>query len=209
MSVPERNLSLGPLNIIDHHNGRYAMSVVRNAHLPAPFVYRTPSITAPDKATPRIDRLLDIDISTLPAVDGTHASAATLGEALTRLYVGLVAGVTDVRSATGSIQTVVSLSYPLRTGDDDFTLPPRRIPVVLDLPEPVPFHASAAEVAPMVTRLSDAIVHWRNRNAVPQDLLPRARLLFDLSVFSTLAETGLPIIRLHGLYLSCAAVAWP
>jgi hypothetical protein len=224
MAVADRVLSIDPLSIIDHHNGAYKIAVARNAGsvvmqggvpvrlpgLPAPFEYLTPTVKAPDKVLPFIDKVLDpeIDIAALPLA-GEGPTATTLTDALTRLYVNLLTGVTNVKSnARGSVQTVINLTYPVQDGANPLALPDRVLPIILDLPEDVPFYPSPSDVATLVAALQGALSTWKSDNKLSSDLLSRARLEFEVSVFSTLSETGIPLIHLSGLYLGCAAVAW-
>jgi hypothetical protein len=102
----------------------------------------------------------------------------------------------------------VNLIYPVQHGGAAFALPDRILPVLLDLPEDIPFYATPGDVATLVKRIVTALSDWRSRNHVPPDLLARARLEFEISLFSTLSETGIPIIHLDGLYLPCTSVTW-
>ncbi|MGJ4953968.1 hypothetical protein [Bradyrhizobium sp. HKCCYLS20291] len=224
MSVAARTLAVEPLSIIDHHNGAYQLSIARNAGavvlegntpvrvpgLPQPFEYLTPVIKAPDKVLPFIDKDLDpqIDISKLPLAGGGPV-ATTLTDALTRLYVNLLTGVTNLKSgAQGSVQTVIDLVYPVQDGPNPLALPDRVLPVLLDLPEGLPFYPSPGDVAPLVAKLVAALGSWRNDNRLPATLLARSTLQFEVSVFSTISETGIPLIHLRGLYVAAAGVSW-
>lgn len=224
MAATSRTLSIAPLSIIDHHNGAYQLSIARNAGavvlegqtpvrlpgLPQPFEYLTPAVKAPDKVLPFIDKTLDpkIDIAKLPISSGSP-KATTLTDALTRLYVNLLTGVTNLKSgAQGSVQTVINLVYPVQDGANPLALPDRVLPVLLDLPEDVPFYPTSVDVAPLVANLVKALASWRSDNKLPAALLARSTLQFEVSVFSTISETGIPLIHLRGLYVDAAAVDW-
>ena len=69
----------------------------------------------------------------------------------------------------GTVQTVVSLSYPVQDGATPFGLPPRMLPMVLDLPKTIKFYPTRADVNDVVTALTTALSTWRNDNKLPPD----------------------------------------
>jgi hypothetical protein len=210
MQITNRTVSATPLSIIDHHNGRCALSILRNAAigLPTAFQYTTPVIQAVDKVLPFISHVFwpTFDIRTLPG--STSGPATTMSDAFNRLYVNLVAGVTGVNlgDAAGTVQTEISLTFPVQEGAHPFGLPDRSVPLLMALPTPIPFHATSAQVAELAQAMTTALVNWRNANGLPSSV--NAKLQIAVSLFSTASETGMPIVELDGLVIPCGGVSW-
>lgn len=204
MQITQRMISAAPLNVIDIHNGRCRLSIWRNAGMPAPFVYATPEVQAVERVLPFLEHTFEtgFDIRTLP---GPTPTASTLSDALTRLYVNLVAGAPGMSGGSGSVQTEVSLTFPVQDSNVG-GLPDREIPLLLSLPTPIPFHASASQVAALAQQLTTALAAWRASNGVPAS--QNAKLRIAVSLFSDSSETGMPIVQLDGLVVPVHAVPW-
>ncbi|MBS0297645.1 MAG: hypothetical protein JSR45_15150 [Proteobacteria bacterium] len=204
MQITQRMISAAPLNVIDVHNGRARLSIWRNAGMPAPFVYATPEVQAVDRVLPFLEHTFQtgFDIRTLP---GTPPTAATLSDTLTRLYVNLVAGASGLSGGSGSVQTEVSLTFPVQDANVG-GLPDREVPILLSLPTPIPFHAGPSDVATLVQQVTTALAAWRTNNGIPAS--QNAKLRFAVSLFSDSSETGMPIVQLDGLVVPVHGVTW-
>ena len=204
MQITQRMISAAPLNVIDVHNGRCRLSIWRNAGMPAPFVYATPEVQAVDRVLPFLEHTFQtgFDIRTLP---GTPPTATTLSDTLTRLYVNLVAGAAGLTGGSGSVQTEVSLTFPVQDSNVG-GLPDREVPILLSLPTPIPFHAGSSDVAALAQQVTGALAAWRAANGIPASV--NAKLRFGVSLFSDSSETGMPIVQLDGLIIPVHGVTW-
>src|ERR1700681_2457787 len=85
---PNRTLQVRPLDIVDWHNGRYYLQIVRNQSMPILFQYVTAVVAAKDRVLPFIDHgNANVDLTTLPAITYGAGGPApgSFGDYLARL----------------------------------------------------------------------------------------------------------------------------
>jgi hypothetical protein len=210
---PLRSLQIQPLDIVDWHNGRYYLQIVRNQTMPLAFQYVTALIAAKDRVLPLIDNAhADVDLATLPPApfkqeDHDRPVVGSFGDMLTRLFYALLNGKRqNPDKPAGGMRTEIALSYPLPPGATGAAaLPDVRLPVVLQLlAAGFTFYPSAADAWAMAKPIATKVATWMTDNGVAQrpDLTKSAHLDVSVTVFSATSETSLPMIYLDGLFVN-------
>jgi hypothetical protein len=211
LANPLRSLRIRPLDIIDWHNGRYYLQIVRNETMPKSFQYVTPLVAAKDRVLPLIDNPdADVDLSKLSSIiyQQPGPPAGSFGDVLARLYYALLTGKLDPHPPTspGGMRTEIALSYPLVPGAPSRNaLPDVRVPIVLQLlASGFTFYPSADEAWTMAQPIAAQVTSWlaTNIGGSRPGLAKVAKLDVALTVFSAVSETSLPMIHLDGLYVN-------
>jgi hypothetical protein len=213
---PNRTLQVRPLDIVDWHNGRYYLQIVRNQSMPIQFQYVTAVVAAKDRVQPFIDHGdANVDLTTLPTITYGSGGPApnSFGDFLARLYYALLNGKTaHPLRPDGGMRTEISLSYPLiPDAPANARLPNVRVPVRLQLvPQPpFMFYPSPDQAWTMAQALAGNVTDWVKGNVDPSqrpDLYKSAQLDIAVTVFSAASESSLPMIYLDGLYVKCTAL---
>lgn len=109
--------------------------------------------------------------------------------------------------ATGYLQVAAGFEYPLVAQTSSAVTPP---PVALPVLTEVTLGAAAQTAADVARPMADFIEGWlQDKGLTPEtrpDLWPLAKLVFDVSVFSSGASVGPPILQFRRLELPVAAV---
>ena len=213
---PDRTLQIQPLDIVDWHNGRYYLQIVRNQSMPIQFQYVTAVVAAKDRVLPFIDHSnANVDLTTLPPITYGSGGPArnSFGDILARLYYALLNGKTaNPQRPAGGMRTEISLSYPLIPGTAGAGMPAVRVPIALQLVPQPPFlfYPSPDQASSMAQALAGNVTTWLQQNvggSVRPDLYKAAQLDIAVTVFSATSESSLPMIYLDGLYVKCSALA--
>jgi hypothetical protein len=221
---PDRKLEIGPLDIVDWHNGRYYLQTYRNENLPidqnqAAFVYVTGVVAAKDRVLPFIshtDETIDLMQAGLPVLKYGSGGPTpnSFGDILARLYYALLTGTAaKPQQPPGGMRTEVALTYPLIPGAPaDASLPNVRVPIALQLvpTPPFTFYPTADQAWAMAKDLAANVTTWLKDNVgttLRPDLYTHAGLDMTITMFSNASETSLPMIYLDGLYVACKALA--
>ncbi|MGE5527214.1 MAG: LysM peptidoglycan-binding domain-containing protein [Methanosarcina sp.] len=197
--IAGRTVAVGPLDGLGVQNGRLALQITRNAelveHNPTrqPFVYTTPFVRFPSICTPLLSTPLPIDVA---AVATGTPRRATLAEHLQALFSTLLASAPE-----GVRKVQLQTSYGLRL-EGESELPIAMLPVKLapaiEFAVPKDWEAGG-----FTEKAAAAILDWTHEHHAD---VAAGVLAFDVSVFSSLAATTLPLVRLSGLYLNLPQV---
>lgn len=196
-AIPARTIALAPLDARHVQNARLGLQITRNADLVegnptrAEFVYTTPLVRFPSVCTPLLDSADPIDVA---AVATGTPRQATLAEHLEALFSTLLAGAEGSRR----LKLQASFRFPL---DGEAALPAVELPirlgpaVELEIP-------GAWEPGGFVEAAAAALKQWLAETEVAAD----GALAFEISLFSSLAATTLPLLHLGNLELALANV---
>ncbi len=206
----QRILTYSFVNILTNQNAWAALSELRNADLVTGnpttpnFIYRTPDIRFANSMVPYLDtinypQLQPFNIYLLG--QGQPGSSAPLVSILGDFFATLFS---VVSAGTQKIKLGVSYAYTLTpdAGTPWITLPIYITPPV-DFQIPgdytvTPGCSDGPSGVSFVCRLAYYLAKWMN----DQDPVKNnARLLFDLSIYSSLDASQMPLVRIRDLYL--------
>ena len=195
-----------PLNVIDRQNGSIAMKITRNADLPPAFRYSTDWVKYPTLAAPILDIDAAIDISDLAG-----ATPARIADHVHALLSAIATGSGTGDRSIGYLQILAGFEYPITTaGSDDVSLPPIELPILLQVPKEVTLGSSDEIQTEFATSIAEFIESWFADNSLAPQTRPgqwaASKLVFDISVFSTGARIGPPILRFKRLELPATAI---
>jgi LysM repeat protein len=198
--IAGRTVAVGPLAGLGIQNARLALQVTRNAELVegnptrGEFVYSTPYVRFPSICTPLLSPGLRIDVA---AVATGTARRATLAEHMSALFSTLLES-----AATGVRKVQLQASYGLEL-QGEAELPPAMLPIKLgpaiEFTVPKDWEAGG-----FTEQAATAILEWLHEQHAD---IANGTLAFDVSVFSSLAATTLPLVRLGDLYLDLTQVS--
>ncbi|MEZ4955479.1 MAG: hypothetical protein R2825_18095 [Saprospiraceae bacterium] len=210
--IAERTAVLENLSILEWQNAVSEVSITRNEDLlegkttRSEFIYNTPAVKFPNKIVP----LLDNDQSVNIAKIGTNKRVVrTLAEHLQVFFKELMdRGVAEDNQL---IKLECLYSYKLRVEDqpkdedqekDGNKLPNVKLPVLLVPPYDLqlPSDWNLEDENSFVNQLAKGISTWFNEHLPSDDNVDEC-FLFDVSIFSKLTDSKLPILRLRGVFL--------
>jgi hypothetical protein len=146
--------------------------------------------------TPLLDPDVEIDIA-----DYTTQQPAKLAQFLSNFLIAFFASAQTSGNDKRTIRMGASYSYGLQPEgaqipDLDVTLP-----ILLTLPTSISILAeNLSPNSQFIRSVSDTITAWFVANE-PSRLHDGGRLWFDLSVYSSLSESQLPVLRMRRLFL--------
>ncbi len=207
-NIPERQLLVEELSILNYQNSWSAVAITRNENLMSDdtietnldFIYQTPQIKFANKLIPLLDNNKSIDIAKIPE---NSVQKRSLSEHLISFFKDLLE---DSLLDDQAIKIEVTYSYKLadNTALSSIVLPVLLLPITtIPLPDayepeggscPKDYTSDSA----FVCKLATAIEQWFDRNKPSID---QAKFHFDVALFSGLNETQLPLIRLRKVYL--------
>ena len=204
--IPNRTVNVKGLNVLQFQHAWAGIAVIRNENLVEDnptnkeFIYRTPLVKFSNKLIPLLSYDKRIDISTIENQAGTKAP---LNEHLATFFKTFFTA-DELKEQT--IKISASWNYTLKEGS---TLPPILLPVLLYTPFAMQIPSdytipeggcpdSITSETPFICQMASAIERWY---AQMKPVTTEAYLKFDLSVFSALSETQLPLIQLSDLEL--------
>jgi LysM repeat protein len=208
VAIPDRTVAIGPLQSTAIQNARLGVELVRNAKLVpdnptlAPFVYTTPLVQFASKYTPLLSVGEEIDVAALAT--GTPL-ARPLAEHLQTLFATFFAaapaGTQTIAlqvgyryALTGEAQASIDLPIAL-IPSTSFVAPNDWAPKGCPNDPPIP-------TDPFTCRLAGLIRDWVSAN----EPASKAQLTFNLSLFSSLNQTTLPLVQVSDLVLARADI---
>lgn len=198
-TIPERTVVIPAMNILARQDAATTTLIRRNAELvpgkpcSEPFIYTTGTVEFSNPYHPTTDCVTPVDISLINAPSGQH-NFASLTTQLTNLFNALL-----MENSQDTLSFLMSsqYSYQLNTGLGEVTLP-----VVM---QPIQSIQVKPDASTGNKQLADMINDWANSielwyNTVNPDTT-NAVLWFDLTIFSSLTQQPLPLVRLRALNL--------
>jgi hypothetical protein len=214
ITLASRTVGVQPLNIIDHQNGLISMNIVRNETLPSSFHYVTPWVTYTEILSPVLDTGVEIDLSQLPIASVPPAAQRPISDHLVALFNLLLAGTDSHAVLSGSFQAASYFEYALSAPPPaGSALPNVELPIDLRLPTDIDFNQTFGVASPpqFIVAMAQSLTNWLTSNNLSlkdrPDLWQRGNLRFDLSLFSSVSQSGRPILRLRRLIIPCSKIA--
>jgi uncharacterized protein YegP (UPF0339 family)/LysM repeat protein len=206
--IPGRTVEVDGLNVMQFQHAWAGISVIRNEGLVPDnptnkdFIYQTPLVRYSNQLIPLLNNKQVFDIAKIESESGVKR---TLAEHLANFFSTFF---TYDQLAAQTIKISASWNYFLeyRTAS---TLPAIQLPILLFPPFPfdipgdyqLPQGGCPAVISsdtPFVCQMAEALKTWYVQKS---PVVTDAYFQFDLSVFSALSETQLPLIQLSNLIL--------
>ena len=206
--IVERLVEVNGLNVLEYQDAWAGISIIRNEDLVEDnqtnndFIYRTPLIRFSNKLIPLLSTDVEINIAQLENQSGANMS---LANHLANLFNTLFSA--DLLPEQ-TIKISASWNYALRADASDI-LPPIQLPILLytpfsfEIPSDYIIEGGSCptvitETTPFVCQMAAAMELWYSENS---PITTEAFFSFDVSIFSALTETQLPILQLSNLIL--------
>lgn len=171
------------------------------------FIFQTPVVRFVNVLTPLLDPDVKIDIASY-----TVLQPAMLAQYLSNFFIAFFEGAQTVTNENRTIQLGASYGYGLQDSDGaadalaevadlDVT-----IPILLTTPKSISIRRE--QLSPdseFIKSVSSTIETWFAINR-PSGMRDSGKLWFDFSVYSSLSETQLPVLRMRRLFLSTKVV---
>ncbi len=204
-----RNVELDGLNIILQENAWAGLAVSRNEMLVPyiqtnnKFIYRTPSIRFANMLTPLLEPDINIDIAsfTKTAQEKKYPLSLLLSNFLRELFKELPSEPKTDRQ----IKISSSYSYMMATGISVLLPIGLIIPCTFNIPDDFKVSACLEQTGSItqdsffVCQFSAMLKQWFTDNK-PAD--SGGRFIFDLSLFSGITKSQLPVLHIRRLFLS-------
>jgi LysM repeat protein len=198
-TIPERTVVIPAMNILARQDAATTTLIKRNAELvpgkpsSEPFIYTTGTVEFSNPYHPTTDCVTPVDISVINAPSGQH-NYVSLTTQLTNLFDALLE---ENSQDTLSFLMSCQYNYQLNSGIEEVILPVMMQPMqsIQVKPDSVTGNKKLAE---MIGDWADSIELWYN--TVTPDTT-NAVLWFDLTIFSSLTQQPLPLVRLRSLNL--------
>lgn len=210
--IPSRTVNVNQLNVLQFQYAWAGLSIIRNEDLipynptVKDFIYRTPLVKFSNKLIPLLNNGDLIDIAKISNESGVNN---TLANQLA-LFFNTFFTYDELKEQL--IKLDATWNYSLLP-DEDSPLPPIQLPILLlppysfRIPEDYTIPAggcqSFTETDPLVCRIADALKTWY---AQTKPNTNGAWIQLDLSVFSSLSESKLPLIELRNIVLYYANI---
>ena len=202
-AIRRREAVFGGFDVLKQENAWAGVFVVRNEGLVADaetaddFLYQTPLIRFIDPVTPLLDPNIEIDIARFTPGGDQHALGVFLGNFFDAFFAGAV--------SVGESRTLaMGGSYEYRLGSPGL---PVVLPIFLSTPQPFPIETVGTD-NPFLQAVAGQVEGWLNDNA-PAGRDSGGMLLLDLTVYASLADSKLPVLRLRRLTLATARLVLP
>ena len=203
-AIPRREVVVAGFDILKEENAWAGIFVVRNEDLVpqsptvSDFLYQTPLIRFVDSLTPFLDPNIEIDLASFTPGEEQHALLTFLGNFFEAFFEGAV--------SVGETRTLaMGSSYEYRLTDDAAIKDTQNgglrvvLPILLTLPKPFPIE-DPGEANPFLQAIAEQIKNWFQDQS-PIGIDTHGKLLFDLTVYASLADSQLPVLRLRRLSL--------
>ncbi len=214
-NITQRNILYKHFNIIEQENVWSGLSVARNKILvpgiatSEAFIYTTPVIRFVSVLTPLLDSDTPINLAQYTAGSGRRPLQVYLSNFLKALFAEIADQHTVRQIKLGAVYR-----YNIQAGIDGLStdIPISistpynfRIPEdwdSLSCPEAL---AGISPQSPFVCQWAAVITQWfRSNNPITTD----ARIKLDVSLYSGLSDTHLPVLRLNDLYIMESEIKW-
>gem|GEM_PF-1507749 len=213
--ITQRIIGYKKFNIINEENIWSGISIIRNKILVPgidtneDFIYTTPTIRFVSVLTPLLDPAIEIDIADYTPKNGRQPLQVYLANFLKALFKEIIDETT-----TRQIKIATSYAYDLQEGVAGLTT---EIPISISTPYnfqipadwdiascPVPPGEVTPE-SPFVCQLTALIQKWFSMYS---PVTNNAKFRFDISLFSGLTNTQLPVLRIRNIYLDEENIKW-
>ena len=205
-NLSSRSLVFTDFDVLKVENAWAGAAVKRNEDLlpdtvtNPDFILQSPVVRFINVLTPLLDPAVDIDIA-----DYTSQPSASLAWFLSNFLTAFFAGAETAVNELRTIRMGASYSYGLDTVVGAEAEEPQTpdlnvtIPILLTLPTSISI-ANLSPDNPFIRSVADTITAWFKNNK-PTGIDSNGRLWFDLSVYSSLSESQLPVLRMRRLFL--------
>ncbi len=197
--LSSRSLVFNNFDILKVENAWAGAAVKRNESLVPDkatnpdFVLQSPVVRFVNVLTPLLDPDVEINIAAY-----TAPQPSSLHVFLSNFLIAFFEGAQTVVDEKRTIRMSASYGYDLQPGAADLSV---TIPILLMTPTSIsilPENLSPSSA--FVRSIADTINAWFLDNA-PSGLQDTGRLWFDLSIYSSLGESQLPVLRMRRLFL--------
>jgi hypothetical protein len=204
--IPKRTAVLENLNILEWQNAISQVRLARNEDLSddfttrPEFIYWTPVVKFPNKIVPLLDNEIAINVAEVGAEEPVSRQ---LNVHLHAFFKELLDK--DADQDFQLIKLECQYAYQLRS---DGALPEVKLPVLLVPPYEfkIPGDWDLGNENSFVNQLAKGIETWFKEH-LPADDNVDERFLFDVSIFSKLEKSKLPILRLRNVFLEVDRVS--
>jgi LysM repeat protein len=213
--ITQRVISYARFNIIKQENIWSGLSVTRNKILVPgvktndAFVYTTPVIRFISVLTPLLDPAIEINIANYTKETGKQPLQLYISNFLKALFAEIASEIT-----TRQLKIGTSYSYSLHDSDTGLRT---EIPISITTPYtfniPADWDITQCPVSPggitpdspFVCQITALIEKWFGLH---QPVTGYAKFMFDISLFSGLSNTQLPVLRLRNIYIDEDNIKW-
>lgn len=208
-----RHMLFKDLDILKVENAWAGAAIKRNEDLlpgkttNPDFIFQSPVIRFANVLTPLLDPADEIDIA-----DFTPAPPAELATYVSNFLIAFFEQAQIGASENRTIRLGVSYSYRLEdSGKPEPAggeLPNLEvaIPILLTTPTSISIlPQNLSPDSPFIAAIAATVTNWVSDNS-PSGVDNSGRLWFDLSVYSSLSESQLPVLRMRRLYLNTSSV---
>jgi hypothetical protein len=215
-NISTRHLVFIGFDILKIENAWAGAAVKRNENLlpdkktNPDFVFQSPVVRFVNVLTPLLDPDVEINIERY-----TPATPATVATFLSNFMIAFFAGAQTSVSDERTIRLGASYSYQLQDSGKPKVEPGQEldlditIPILLTLPTPISVTKEGlAPGSAFISSVSKTIENWFLNNK-PSGVENSGKLWFDVSVYSSLSQSQLPVLRMRRLYLGTTLVIWP
>lgn len=210
-----RHMLFKDLDILKVENAWAGAAIKRNEDLlpgkttNPDFIFQSPVIRFANVLTPLLDPADEIDIA-----DFTPMPPAILATYLSNFLIAFFEQAQIGANENRTIRLGVSYSYRLEdSGKPDpvgAELPNLEvaIPILLTTPTSISILSqNLSPDSPFIAAIAATVTNWLSDNS-PSGIDNSGRLWFDLSVYSSLSESQLPVLRMRRLYLNTRSVVF-
>lgn len=205
-----RSLVFDYFDVLKVENAWAGAAVKRNEDLvpgeitnPA-FVLQSPVVRFINVLTPLLDPDVEINMA-----DFTTPQPARLANFLSNFLIAFFEGAQTVLNEKRTILMNAYYSYGFDPGASQVPDLNVMIPVLLTLPTSISIlPQNLSPESPFVSSVSEVINQWFAQNS-PIGLDGNGKLWFDLSVYSSLSESQLPVLRMRRLFLETRKIIRP
>lgn len=208
-NLSSRQLLFRDFDILKIENAWAGAAVKRNENLlpgqitNSDFVFQSPVVRFVNVLTPLLDPDGDINIAGF-----TSEPTAPLAKFLSNFLIAFFEAAQTIGNENRTIRLAAAYGYGLQDsgeGDEAFVQVPDlniTIPILLTTPTSISIlKQNLSPESQFISDVSDTITAWFLRNG-PSGLDDSGRLWFDLSVYSSLSESQLPVLRMRRLFLA-------
>jgi len=213
-NLSTRGLAFPEFDVLKVENAWAGAAVKRNEDLlpneitNPDFVLQSPVVRFVNVLTPLLDPDVEIDIA-----EFTTQRPASLAQFLSNFLIAFFDEAQTIGNESRTIRLNASYGYGLDStaGSTSEEMPDLNItlPILLTTPTSISIlKQNLGPTSPFVSSVSATITAWVNQND-PSGFHDSGRLWFDLSVYSSLSETQLPVLRMRRLFLETALLLVP
>jgi hypothetical protein len=204
--IAGRTAVLENLNILEWQNAISEVTITRNEDLldgkttRQEFIYTTSVVKFPNKIVPLLDNEQPVNIA---GIETGEPVIRKLAEQLQIFFKALLDRSLEHDDQLVKLECLYA--YQLKSGGG---LPDVKLPVLLVPPYAfqLPADWDFGNENSFVNQLANGITTWFNEH-LPSDANLQERFLFDVSIFSKLEASKLPVVRLRNVFLEVGAVS--